>query len=121
MTSVCMLTFTVFYVLTTFVPAGKDEALNSLFSLVFLASLELFIVFSSAGIRKLKEHVSWIPGFGFAVALANFLLVMASAVTAWSIFSWVITVLSWSYTVAFLYEFSATEFPKSLKKEPAMP
>jgi len=36
---------------------------------------------------------------------------VASAVYGFSLFSWLIAVLSWSYMVAFLYEFSASKEP----------
>ncbi|MGA2680256.1 MAG: hypothetical protein ABSF44_00465 [Candidatus Bathyarchaeia archaeon] len=101
-----MLLFSFFYVLTALFPSGADGGLNSLFTLIFLVSLELFIVSSAAGIRRLKDHVHWIPTFGFAAAAIIFLLVLTSAVTGVTIFSWIIGVTSWSYTLAFLYEFS---------------
>lgn len=104
-----MLLFTSFFLLTTLVPSSSNYSLNSLFTLFFLACLELFVVFSAAGIRRLKDHVPWVPTFGFAVAIINFLLVVASSVTGLSIFSWIMAVASWSYTVTFLYEFSSTK------------
>jgi hypothetical protein len=103
-----MVLFSFFFLLTALVPNGVNEALNGLFSLIFLVCLELFIVFSSLGVRRMKDHIRWLPAFGFTVAIANLLLVVASAVTGYPIFSWVLSVTTWSYMLAFIYEFSYT-------------
>jgi hypothetical protein len=105
LTSCFMLLFSFFYLLTALFPSA-DNGLNELFSLIFLVSLELFIVFSAVGIRRLRGHVGWIPNFGFAAAILVFFFVLASATTGATIFSWIIGITSWSYTLAFLYEFS---------------
>ncbi len=101
-----MFLFTLFVLLTTFIPGSADYALNSLLTLLFLTSLELFFVSSALGIRRLKDHLIWVPSFGFAAVIINLLLVVASVVTGLSFFSWFIAILSWSYTAAFIYEFS---------------
>ena len=103
----CMFLFTLFYVFTTLTPASKNYGLNGLFTLLFISFLELFVAFSAAGIRRLNDYVHWVPPFGFAVAALLPLLVVSSAIYGFTLFSWVIAVLSWSYMVAFLYEFSA--------------
>ena len=103
-----MFLFTLFYVVATLVPSSSDYGLNSLLTLLFIVFFELFVVCSALGIRRLKDYVAWIPRFGFAVAVINLLLVVASAVSGFSLFSWILSVLSWSYMVAFFYEFSAT-------------
>lgn len=110
-----MFLFALFYVITILVPSSVDYGFNSLFTLLFLACLELFIACSSIGIRRLKEYVPWIPPFGFAVAILNLLLVLASALTRFAIFSWITAFLSWSYMAAFIYEFSAATNQPSLK------
>ena len=94
-----MFLFTLFYLLTVLVPRSINYGLNALFSLFFLGFLELFVACSAYGIRRLRGYVQWIPRFGFAVLAINFLLVMFSAFTGFSIFSWIIAVLSWSYMV----------------------
>jgi len=106
-----MFLFTLFYVLTALALASKNYGLNGLFTLLFLSFLELFVACSAAGIRRLNDYVHWVPLFGFAVAILIPLLVVASAVYGFSLFSWLIAVLSWSYMVAFLYEFSASKEP----------
>jgi len=102
-----MLLFTFFYVLATLVPSSLDYGLNSLLTLLFIAFFELFTVCSALGIKRLKDYVPWIPRFGLAVALINLLLVVVSAILGFSLFGWIVSVLSWSYMVAFFYEFSA--------------
>jgi hypothetical protein len=102
-----MFLFTLFFLLTVLVPSSTNYGFNSLISLFFLAFLELFVAGSATGIRRLKDHVRWIPWFGFAVVALNLLLVVASIITALSIFSWLMSVLSWSYMLAFIYEFSS--------------
>jgi hypothetical protein len=102
-----MFLFTLFFLLTVFIPSSTNYGVNSLFTLFFLACLELFVACSAVGIRRLSAHVPWIPQFGFAVLAVNLLLILASIMTALSIFSWIIAFLSWSYTVACLYEFSS--------------
>jgi len=100
-----MVLFSLFLFLTALVPAGVNDALNGLFSLVFLVCLELFVVFSSLGVRRMKDHISWLPAFGFIVAVANILFIIAS-VMEYAIFSWVLSITTWSYMLAFIYEFS---------------
>ena len=104
-----MLLFAAFYLLSTLLPSSINYDFNQLLTLLFLATLELFIVFSAVGIRRLRDHLPWVPPFGFAVAAANLLLVVASAVFGFPIFGWAIAVLSWSYTAAYIYEFSAPQ------------
>lgn len=104
-----MFLFTLFFLLTTLIPSSTDYAANSLFTLLFLTCLELFVVSSAVGIRRLNEHLPWVPAFGFAVAVLNLLLVGASIVTELPIFSWCLAILTWSYTVAFIYEFSGAQ------------
>lgn len=111
-----MFLFTLFYLLTVLVPSSTDYGLNSLFTLLFVACLELFVVCSAAGIKRLKHHVSWIPPFGFAVAILNLLLILASAISGFSFFGWVTAFTSWSYMLAFVYEFSTTAKETSLRK-----
>ena len=101
-----MVSFSFFFLLTALVPNWVNEALNGLFTLIFLVCLELFIVFSTLGVRRMKDHIRWLPAFGFTVAIANLMLVVASAVTGYSIFSWVLSVTTWSYMLAFVYQFS---------------
>jgi len=102
-----MFLFTLFFLLTVLVPSSSNYGFNSLFTLFFLGCLELFIGCSATGIRRLKDHLPWIPRFGFTLLALNLLLIMASAITTLSIFSWIMSVLSWSYMLAFIYEFSA--------------
>jgi hypothetical protein len=101
-----MLLFTLFSLLTTLITSGTDYAANSLFTLLFLMCLELFAASSALGIRRLHEHLPWVPAFGFAVAVLNLVLVGASVATGLAIFSWGLAILTWSYMVAFIYEFS---------------
>jgi hypothetical protein len=103
-----MVLFSLFLLLTALVPTGVNDASNGLFTLIFLVCLELFIVFSSLGVRRMKDHIQWLPAFGFTVAIANLLLVIASAITGYPIFSWALSVTTWFYMLVFIYEFSYT-------------
>jgi hypothetical protein len=103
-----MMLFSFFYMLTAFVPSGGDDAVNSLFTLIFIVSLELFIVFSAAGARRMKDHLRWVPAFGFTIAAVNLLLIVVSAISGLQIISWILPVATWSYMLAFIYEFSYT-------------
>ncbi len=104
-----MILFTIFYLLTTLFSSSTNYDVNSLFTLLFLVFLELFVVSSSVGIRRLQNHLLWVPRFGFSIAALNLLLVVASAVSGLTVFSWTIAILSWSYTVAYIYEFSGAQ------------
>lgn len=101
-----MMLFGFFYLLTALVPSGSDDSVNSLFTLIFLVCLELFFVFSAAGVRRMKDHIPWVPSFGFTIAAVNLLLVAASAITGMQIISWIMPITSWSYMSVFVYEFS---------------
>ncbi len=104
-----MVLFGLFLFLTALFPADANDALNVLFTLVFLVCLELFVVFSSLGIRRMKDHILWLPPFGFFVSIANLLFVAAFVVMGYAIFSWVSSIITWSYMLAFVYEFSYVE------------
>ncbi len=104
-----MALFSIFLMLSTLVPSSSNYALNSFLTLLFFVFLELFVASSAYGIRRLKDHVSWVPTFGFAMATLNFLLVLASAASGLTIFSWLISITTWAYMVVFIYEFSATK------------
>jgi len=104
-----MLLFGLFLFLTALFTPDANDALNVLFTLVFLVCLELFIVFSSLGIRRMKDHILWLPPFGFIVSIANLLFVVAFVVMGYAIFSWVSSIITWSYMLAFFYEFSYVE------------
>jgi hypothetical protein len=102
----CMLGFSFFLALTALFPAGAYDATNTLFTLIFLVWLELFIVFSSIGITRLKDHYRLLPTFGFAIAIADIFLVVASKVNGYPIFSWALSLMTWPYMIAVIYEFS---------------
>ena len=111
-----MFLFALLYVLLILVPSSANHGFNSMLTLLFIACLELYITSSAVGTRKLNEHIPWVPWFGFTVAILILLLVTASAITGFSIFGWIVSALSWSYTVAFLYEFSASANEPSPEK-----
>jgi hypothetical protein len=103
----CMIVFTFFDMLMALIPTGINDALNSLFALVFLISFELFVLFSTMGIRNREDHVRLIPLVGYVVAILNFVLLLLSILTHLPIVSWLIAVNAWSYMTAFVYEFSS--------------
>ena len=101
-----MVLFAFLNILTAVFPAGTNDAANSLFTLLFFISFELFVVLSALGIRKVKDRVDWVPKLGFAVFTINLGLVIISAVSGVLTVSWILAILSWFYMLAFVYQFS---------------
>jgi hypothetical protein len=101
-----MVLFALLNILTAVFPAGTNDTANSLYTLLFFISFEFFVVLSALGIRNVKDRVDWVPKLGFAVATINLGLVIISAVSGVSTVSWILAILSWSYMLAFVYQFS---------------
>jgi hypothetical protein len=105
LTAIFFMSAAVFNVLTAIVPLGTNNDFNSLFSLCSFISFQLFAAISALGIRGNADHTRLVPELGFATVCVNILLFSLLA-AGLIIASLVMTVLFWTYIVAFLVETS---------------
>jgi hypothetical protein len=60
------------FMVTAIFPLGVATAIHSFFSIFRFVFTGFFEVFSACAIRRMPDHLRWLPPFGIALAMINF-------------------------------------------------
>jgi hypothetical membrane protein len=65
------------FLVTSMAPLGVNDSVHSTASIILFISIGCFEIFSASAIRKNPARAKWMPPFGIAVAMANFVLAVS--------------------------------------------